>query len=98
MEFGYIMIDCGGLNLMSEASQTITGLYAQLTEARATDKMIVACNMAWGDSGKVPPIPVILTAPNASTYVCAAGTLQINVTSADVVTIENMAPSNEGGN
>lgn len=88
MEFGYIMIDCGGLNLMSEASQTITGLYAQLAEARATDKMIVACNMVWGDSGKVPPTPVILTAPNASTYVCAAGTLQINVTSADVVTIE----------
>lgn len=97
MEFGYIMVDCGGLNLMSEASQTIAGLYAQLTEARATDKMIVACNMVWGDSGEVPPIPVILTAPDASTYVCAAGTLQIRVTSADVVTIVNMAPSNEGG-
>lgn len=88
MEFGYIMIDCGGLNLTSEASQTITGLYAQLTEARATDKMIVACNMVWGDSGKVPPTPVIMSAPNENTYVCAAGTLQIHVTAADVVTIE----------
>ena len=88
MEFGYIMIDCGGLDLMSETSQTITGLYAQLTEARATDKMIVACNMVWRDSGEVPPIPVILTAPNASTYVCATSTFQIHVTSADVVTIE----------
>ena len=98
MEFGYIMIDCGGLDLTSESSQTITGLYAQLTEARATNKMIVACNMVWGDIGEVPPIPVILTAPDASTYVCAASTLQIHVTAADVVTIENTAPSNEGGN
>lgn len=89
MEFGYIMIDCGGLNLTSEASQTIAGLYAQLTEARATDKMIVACNMVWGDSGKVPPIPVILTAPEANTYVCMISTLQIRVSSADVVTIVN---------
>lgn len=94
MEFGYIMIDCGGLDLTSESTQTIAGLYARIAEARATDKMIVACNMVWGDSGEVPPTPVILTAPNASTYVCAAGTLQINVTSADVVTIVNMTPSN----
>ena len=98
MESGYIMIDCGGMNLTSESSQTITGLYARLTEARATDKMIVACNMVWGDTGAASPIPVIVTAPNANTYVCAASTLQIHVTSADVVTIENMAPSNEGGN
>lgn len=89
MEFGYIMIDCGGLDLTSEASQAIAGLYAQLTEARATDKMIVACNMVWGDSGKVPPIPVTLTAPEANTYVCMISKLQIRVTSADVVTIVN---------
>lgn len=98
MESGYIMIDCGGLNLMSESSQTITGLYARLTEARATNKMIVACNMVWGDSGKVSPTPVIMTNPYENTYVCATSTLKIHVTSADVVTIENMAPSNEGGN
>lgn len=98
MESGYIMIDCGGMDLMSESSQTITGLYARLTEARATDKVVVAHNIVWGDSGKTSPIPVILTAPYENTYVCAASTLQIYVTSADVVTIENMAPSNEGGN
>lgn len=94
MESGYIMIDCGGMDLTSGSSQTITGLYARLTEARATDKMVIACNMVWGDSGKVSPTPVIMTAPYENTYVCAASTLQIYITSADVVTIENMAPSN----
>lgn len=98
MDAGIIMIDCKGLNLLAESTQEISGLYARLTEARATGKMIVACNMVWGEAGAASPIPVIVTAPEANTYVCATSTLQIHVTSADVVTIENMAPSNEGGN
>ena len=98
MESGHIMIDFGGMDLTSESSQTITGLYARLTEACATGKMIVACNMVWGDTGAASPIPVIVTAPEVNTHVCATSTLQIHVTSADVVTIENMAPSNGGGN
>ena len=98
MESGYIMIDFGGMDLTLESSQTIAGLYARIAESRATGKMIVACNMVWGDTGAASPIPVIVTAPETNTYVCAASTLQIHVTSADVVTIENMAPSNGGGN
>lgn len=97
MDAGIIMVDCKGLDLLAESTQEISGLYARLTEARATDKVVVAHNIVWGDSGKTSPIPVILTAPYENTYVCAASTLQIYVTSADVVTIENMAPSNEGG-
>lgn len=94
MESGYIMIDCGGMDLTSESTQTIAGLYARIAEVRATDKMIVACNMVWGDTGVASPIPVIVTAPETNTYVCMACTLQIRVTSSDVVTIVNMTPSN----
>lgn len=97
MESGYIMIDCGGLDLTSESTQTIAGLYARIAEARATDRMIVACNMVWGDTGAASPIPVIVRASEASetnTYVCMACTLQIRVSSSDTVTIVNMAPSN----
>lgn len=98
MDTGIIMVDCKGLDLLAESTQEIDGLYARLTEARATDKVVVVHNIVWGDSGKASPFPVILTAPQADTYVCTAGTLRIHVTPADVVTIENIAPSNEGGN
>ena len=95
MDAGIIMVDCKGLDLLAESTQEISGLYARLTEARATDKVVVAHNIVWGGTGKTSPIPVILTAPQANTYVCTAATLQICVTSADEVTIVNMAPSAE---
>lgn len=95
MDAGIIMVDCKGLDLLADSTQEISGLYDRLTEARATDKVVVAHNVVWGDTGKTSPIPVILTAPQANTYVCTASTLQIWVTSADEVTIVNMAPSGE---
>lgn len=95
MDAGIIMVDCKGLDLLAESTQEISGLYARLTEARATDKVVVAHNVRWGDTGKTSPIPVILTAPQANTYVCTAATLQIWVTNTDEVTIVNMAPSGE---
>lgn len=95
MDAGIIMIDCKGLDLLADSTQEISGLYGRLTEARATDKVVVAHNVVWGDSGKTSPIPVILTAPQANTYVCTSSTLQIWVTSTDEVTIVNMAPSGE---
>ena len=95
MESGYIMIDCKGLDLLAESTQEISGLYARLTEVRATDKVVVTHNLVWGDTGKTSPIPVILTAPEANLYVCTVSTLQIRVSSTDEVTIVNMTPSAE---
>ena len=98
MDAGIIMIDCKGLNLLAESTQEISGLYAQLTEARTTDKVVVAHNLVWGDTGKTSPVPVILTAPETNLYACTVSTLQIRVSNTDEVTIVNMAPSNEGDN
>lgn len=95
MDAGIIMVDCKGLDLLAESTQEISGLYARLTEARATDKVVVAHNIVWGDTGKTSPIPVILTAPEANLYIATASTLQIRVSSTDEVTIVNMAPSAE---
>ena len=95
MDAGIIMVDCKGLDLLAESTQEISGLYARLTEARATDKVVVAHNIVWGDSGKTSPIPVILTAPEANLYIATASTLQIRVSSTDEVTIVNMAPAAE---
>ena len=89
---GEIYIDCNGLNLLSQTTQTITGLHARLIDAINTDKLIMAVNMLWGELS-ITPIPVF--AIDFGDYIiCTASTLQVIVTTADVVTVNNMAPAN----
>lgn len=91
---GYVMIDCGGLDLLAESSQTIKGIYEKAEAAMNTGKTVFAANCVWGTTGTVTPIAVLLTTPAGSgTIVATASTLQIWITSEDVVTIANMAPS-----
>ena len=89
---GYILIDCGGLDLTSESSQTINGLYAQLTDAIASGKPVYAENLYWGD---IPcsPTPVMLVQLYEDTITATASTLQVSTDDDDAVTILNMAPS-----
>lgn len=95
MKAGYVLVNCSGLDLLSESTQTISGLYAKLVAAMKTGKMIIAENMIWGDDGIITPVHVFAI-DMGSTYgiYCTASTLQIRVSPLDVVTIVNMAPSN----
>ena len=95
MKGGYVLVDCKGLDLTSEDTQTFTGLYAKIKKAMATGKLIIAENMVWGSDGTISPVHVFAI-DMGSTYgiYCTASTLQIRVSPADVVTIVNMAPSN----
>ena len=95
MKAGYVLVNCSGLDLLSESTQTISGLYAKLVAAMKTGKMIIAENMIWGDDGIISPVHVFAI-DMGSTYgiYCTASTLQIRVSPLDVVTIVNMAPSN----
>ena len=95
MKGGYVLVDCKGLDLLSESTQTITGLYAKVKAAMATGKLIIAENMIWGDDGSISPVHVfaIDMGPTYGIY-CTASTLQIRISPADVVTIVNMAPTN----
>lgn len=91
---GYIMIDCKGLDLTKGSTpQTITGIYDKLQDALMAKKETLACHCVWGDTGPVTPISVLLTTPAENTIVATASTLQVVVTSEDVVTIVNMAPA-----
>ena len=94
MKAGYVLVDCKGLDLLSESTQTISGLYAKLVSAMKTGKMIIAENMVWGDDGVISPVHVFAI-DMGSTYgiYCTASTLQIRVSPANVVTIVNMAPA-----
>lgn len=95
MKAGYVLINASGLDLLSESTQTIAGLYDKCVAAMATGKMIIAENIIWGDDGVISPIPVFAI-DMGSTYgiYLTASTLQIRVSPANVVTIVNMAPAN----
>ena len=89
---GYILIDCGGLDLTSESSQTINGLYDQLKAAIKTGKPVYAENLWWGD---IPcsPMPVMLIQLLEDTITATGSNLQISTDDDDAVTILNMATS-----
>lgn len=95
MKGGYVLVNCGGLDLTSESTQTISGLYNRVKSAFATGKAIIAENIIWGTDGAISPI-ACFAIDMGSTYgiYITASTLQIRVSPADVVTIVNMAPSN----
>lgn len=89
---GYIMVDCKGLDLLKGSTpQTITGLYQKCRKAMATGKQVQACNCIWGSGLDVTPIDVLMNM-QGDDVVATASTLQIWITSSDVVTIVNMAP------
>ena len=98
MKGGYVLVDCKGLDLLSESTQTIAGLYARVKAAMATGKMIIAENMIWGDEVDRPISPVPCFGIDMDDYgiYVTASTLQIRISKLDVVTIVNMAPAQEG--
>jgi len=90
---GYVSIDCKGLDLLAESAQTISGLYQAVQDAIASGKPLYATNMVWGDVSDISPVQVF-TVQFDGYVICTASTLQVIVTSADSVTINNLAPAN----
>lgn len=89
---GYISIDCKGLNLLAETAQTISGLYNEIQEAIATGKPMYAINLVWGDVSAISPIQVFSVQWDGY-VILTSSTLQVIVTTADSVTINNLAPA-----
>ena len=88
---GYVMVDCKGLDLIKGSTpQTIPGIYEDVQKAMKTGKEILACNCVWDTSLDVTPISVMAIQINATTVICTAATLQVIITSSDVITINNL--------
>ena len=88
---GYILVDCTGLDLTKGSTpQTITGIYEKVQKAMKTGKEIRACNCIWGTGLDVTPISVMAIQIDSTTVICTASTLQIIVTTSDVITINNL--------
>lgn len=86
---GYILIDCGGLNLLATDPQTISGLYAKVKKAHELNKPIYATNCVYGSGVKLSPISVFAI-NEAGTIILTASILQVRVASNDAVTITNL--------
>lgn len=93
---GYVMVDCEGLDLTKGSiPQTITGIYEKVQKAMKTGKEIRAYNCTWGSNTwgnglYVTPISVMAIQIDATTVICTAATLQVTITSSDVITINNL--------
>lgn len=88
---GYIIIDCTGIDMLSESSQSLTGLYARVQEAINSSKPIYATGLTWGEQGTMSPIE-IFTVQFDGYVVCTASTIQIIVGADDSITINNLIP------
>lgn len=86
---GYILFDCGGLNLNSSSEQTITGIYDRAKEALDTGKLVLAtnCNMS---GMPCSPCAVIAWDQGSDGIIATGHTLRIVIASDDGVTVTNL--------
>lgn len=90
---GYVLVDFGGLDLTSESSQIIPGLYKQCQEAISTGKQVLAENCVWGAGKRISPIQVFGIQYTSDSIIFTSPTLQVAVGDDNAVTITNMAPA-----
>ena len=92
MASGYILVDCTGVELTADSATTISGLHAKAKAAKDTGKVCFACNCTY-NGYKVSPIPVQVIEVTGGTIIASADWLQVFITSADSVTVQNMLAS-----
>lgn len=93
---GYIFIDVAGLDLTadtSEAAITKTGLFAAASAAIDTDKPIFITGAVNGLKGACTPIQAF--GNKATTITLTVSHYEVNITSADAVTITDLIPAEE---
>lgn len=90
MVSGYTIIDCKGLDLTSAEEQTRTGIYAQLKTAMIIGKPLIGINCTWGSGKPLTPIHFFANQYAENLIVCTSSILNINVTSADKITVQNL--------
>lgn len=90
MVSGYTIIDCRGLDLTSAEEQTKPGLYAQLKTAMVIGKPLIGINCIWGTGKPLTPIHFFANQSAENLIVCKSSILNINVTSADKITVQNL--------
>lgn len=86
---GYILFDCGGLDLNDSTEQTIDGIYDRAAEALTAGKLVVATNCVMSDM-PTTPIAVVAWDQGDDGIVATGHTLRIVIAEDDGVTVTNL--------
>ena len=86
---GYIMVDCGGLDLNDSTEQEIVGLYNRAKEAIATGKPCYAVNCVMSDM-PCTPVSVVAWDQGADGIIATGHVLRITIAADDGVTVTNL--------
>lgn len=86
---GYILFDCGGLDLNDSTEQTIDGIYDRAVEALKTGKLVIATNCVMSNM-PCSPCAVIAWDQGASGIIATGHTLRIAIAEDDGVTVTNL--------
>ena len=86
---GYILFDCGGLDLNDSTEQTITGIYNRAKEALVPDKLVLATNCVMS-SMPCTPCAVIAWDQGDDGIVATGHVLRIVIAKDDGVTVTNL--------
>lgn len=86
---GYILVDCGGLELNDNTTQSITGLYKRAKAALASGKPVFAVNCLMND-GYCSPVSVAAWQEDSTTIIATGHVFRVAIESDDDVTVTNL--------
>lgn len=86
---GYILVDCGGLELNDNTTQSITGLYKRAQAALASGKPVFAVNCLMND-GYCSPVSVAAWQEDSTTIIATGHVFRVAIESDDDVTVTNL--------
>lgn len=86
---GYIMVDCGGLDLNDSSEQEVIGLYNRAKEALATGKPCYAINCVMSDM-PCSPVSVVAWDQGDDGIIATGHVLRITIAADDGVTVTNL--------
>ena len=86
---GYVLFDCGGLDLNKSTEQTIDGIYDRAKEALTTGKAVFATNCVMSGMS-CTPCAVIAWDQGSDGIIATGHTLRITIAEDDGVTVINL--------
>ena len=86
---GYLLFDCGGLDLNDSTEQTIDGIYVRAKEALSINKPVFATNCVMSDA-PCTPVSVVAWQDDTDTIVATGHVLRITIEEDDGVTVTNL--------
>ena len=86
---GYVLFDCGGLDLNDSTEQTIDGIYGRAKEALTAGKLVLATNCVMSDM-PCTPCAVIAWDQGNDGIIATGHVLRIVIAKDDGVTVTSL--------